>query len=74
MSPAAIKKIKLLYRQKWNPYLLVTISGDFILYKNGIIYFKTGPVEIEIKGRKIILLFNVLLLGKDKAVLKMLFL
>ena len=28
-----------------------------------------GPVKVEIKGRKIIIFFNVLLLGKDKAVL-----
>ena len=45
-----------------------------ILYKNGIIYFKTGPVKIEIKGQKVVVLFNVLLLGKDKAVLGMPFL
>jgi len=39
-----------------------------------MIYFETGPVKIEIKGQKAVVLFNVLLLGKDKAVLKMLFL
>ena len=33
-----------------------------------------GPVELEIKGRKIIVFFNILLLGKDKAVLEILFL
>jgi len=62
------------YRQKESPYLLVTILGDLILYRNSIIYFKTGPVEIEIKGQKAVVLFDVLLLGKDKAVLGMLFL
>ena len=35
---------------------------------------ETGLVEIEIKGRKIVISFNILLLGKDKAVLGMLFL
>ena len=74
MSPVAIKKIKLFYRQKQNLYLLVTISGDPILYKDDIIHFKTELVEIEIKRQKTIVLFNILLLGKDKAVLKMLFL
>ena len=69
MSPAIIKRIGLPYRQKESPYLLVMISGDLILYENNIIYFKTGLVEIEIKGQKVIVLFNVLLLGKDKAVL-----
>jgi len=74
MSPAAIKRIELPYRQKENPYPLVTISGDLILYRNGMIYFKTEPVKIEIEGQKTVVSFNVLLLGKDKAVLKMLFL
>ena len=74
MSPAAIKKIGLLYRQKENPYPLVIISGDLILYGNGIIHLKTEPVEIEIEEWKTIVLFDVLLLGKDKAVLRMPFL
>ena len=34
---------------------------------------ETGPVEVEIEGRKIITSFNILLLGKDKVVLRMLF-
>jgi len=39
-----------------------------------MIYLKTGLVEIEIKGQKVVISFNVLLLGKDEAVLKMPFL
>ena len=74
ISSVTIKKIGLSYRQKQNLYLLVTISGDFILYKDGIIHIKTGPVKIEIKGQKIIVLFNVLPLGKNEAVLEMPFL
>ena len=35
---------------------------------------ETGLVKVEIKGKKIIISFNILLLGKNKAVLKMLFL
>ena len=62
------------YRQKENLYPLVIISGDLILYGNGIIHFKTGLVKIEIKEWKVIVLFNVLLLGKDKTVLGMPFL
>ena len=34
---------------------------------------ETGLVKIEIKGKKIVISFNILLLGKDKAVLGMLF-
>jgi len=33
-----------------------------------------GPVEVEIKERKIIISFDILLLSKDEAVLGMLFL
>ena len=62
------------YRQKENLYLLVMISGDLILYRNDIIHLKTEPVEIKIKGQKVVVLFNVLLLGKDEAVLEILFL
>ena len=74
MSPIAIRRMGLPYRQKKNLYPLVTISGDPISYGNGIIYFKTGLVEIEIKGQKAVVLFDVLLLGKNKAVLGMPFL
>ena len=66
--------MELPYRQKENPYPLVIISGDLILYRNNIIHFKTDLVKIEIKGWKVVVLFNVLLLGKDKAVLEILFL
>jgi len=74
MSLKAIKRLRLFYRQKKNPYPLVTISGDPISYRDGIIYFKTGPVELEIKRRHIIIFFNVLPLGKDETVLGMPFL
>ena len=33
-----------------------------------------GLVKIELKGQKIVILFNILLLGKDKVVLGILFL
>jgi len=72
--PAAIMKMGLPHKQKENLYPLVTISGDLILYGNGIIHFKTGPVKIEIERQKVVVLFDVLLLGKDEAVLEMLFL
>jgi len=52
----------------------VIILEDLILYRNGIIYFKIRPIKLEIKGRYVIISFDVLLLGKDKAVLEMLFL
>jgi len=69
-----IKRLGLAYRQKRDLYPLVTISGDPILYKDGIIYLKIGPMELEIKRRHVVMSFDVLLLGKNKAVLRMLFL
>ena len=64
-----IRQFGLLHRQKEDLYPSVTISGDPIIYKDKMIHFKTGPVELELKGRHIIISFNVLLLGKDEAVL-----
>ena len=45
------------------------ILGDPISYKNKVIYIKTEPVELKIKGRTIIINFNILPLRKDEAVL-----
>src|SRR6266702_1803264 len=70
----AIERLGLSYRQKKDLYPLVTISGDLILYKNGMIYLETGLIGLEIEGRYIVISFDVLLLGKDKAVLGMPFL
>jgi hypothetical protein len=39
-----VKRIGLLYRQKWDLYLLVTILGDLIAYRGGIIYLKIGLI------------------------------
>ncbi len=70
----AIERLGLPYRQKENLYPLVTISGDLILYKNRVIYFEIGLMELEIKGRHVVVSFDMLLLRKDKAVLGMPFL
>ena len=69
-----IKRLGLSYRQKKDLYPLVIISGDPILYGNGIIYFEIGLVELKIKGKNVIIFFNILPLGKDEAVLGILFL
>ena len=74
MLPKAIERLGLSYRQKKDPYPLVTISGDPILYRDGMIYLETRPVKLEIKGRNVVTSFDVLLLGKDKTVLEMPFL
>jgi len=47
------------------------ILKDLINYKGGIINLEIGLVIIRIKGKKIIINFNILLLGNNKAVLRM---
>jgi len=57
-------------RQKEYLYLLNIILGDLINYKGGIINLKIELVIIRIEGKKVIINFNILLLGNNKAVLR----
>ena len=59
------------YRQKKHLYPLITILKDLIAYKEGIINLKIELIWTTIKGRQVKMSFNILLLGKDKAVLGM---
>jgi len=45
------------------------ILGDLINYKGGIINLETELVMIKIKGKEVIMNFNILLLGNNKIVL-----
>ena len=74
ISPVIIRRMRLFYRQKKNLYPLIMISGDPISYKDSIIYFKMGPIKVMIEEQKVVISFNILLLGKDEAVLGMPFL
>jgi len=47
------------------------ILKDLINYRGGIINLEIGLVIIRIKGKEIIMNFDILLLGNDKAVLGM---
>jgi len=47
------------------------ILKDLINYRGSIINLKIGLVIIKIKGKEIIMNFNILLLGNNKAVLGM---
>jgi len=47
------------------------ILGDLINYRGGIINLEIGLVTIRIKGKEIIMNFDILLLGNDKVVLGM---
>ena len=44
-----VERLGILYREKEKPYLLVTILGELILYKNSIINLKTELIHINIK-------------------------
>jgi hypothetical protein len=71
ITPKVVEWLGLPYKQKLEPYALVTILGDPVLYRDRIINLKTGLVQVNIKRRNIIVNFNVLPLGQDKAVLEM---
>jgi len=47
------------------------ILGDLINYGGGIINLEIGLITIKIKGKEITMNFNILLLGNNKAVLRM---
>jgi len=47
------------------------ILKDLINYRGGIINLEIGLVIIKIKGKEIIINFNILLLGNNEAVLGM---
>jgi hypothetical protein len=63
ITPKVVERLGLLYRQKLKPYTLVTILKDPVLYKDRIINIETGPVQVNIKKRDVIVNFNILLLG-----------
>jgi hypothetical protein len=44
ITPKVVKRLGLLYKQKLEPYILVTISEDPILYRDGIINLEIGLV------------------------------
>ena len=67
--PLAVKRLELPYREKERPYPLVTILGDLMSYRDSIIWLEIVLVEIEVKGKRVTISFNILLLGKDKIVL-----
>ena len=39
-----MERLKILYKEKEYLYPLVIILGELVLYKNGIINLKTGPI------------------------------
>ena len=45
-----VKRLKIPYKLKENLYLLVTILGDLIFYKNKVIYIKMELLKLKIKG------------------------
>ena len=49
--------------------MLVIILKDLIAYEGGIINLKTKLIALNIKGKIILINFNILLLRNNKAVL-----
>ena len=44
-----VGQLRILYKEKEKPYLLVMILGELILYKNSIINLETELIQIDIK-------------------------
>ena len=65
-----VKRLRIFYKLKKNLYLLIIILGDLIFYKNKVIYIKIELLKLKIKGQRVIINFNILLLRNNKAVLK----
>jgi hypothetical protein len=63
IAPSIVEWLGLLYRQKLEPYALVIILGDLVLYKDKMINLETRLIEVSIKGWSVIVNFNILLLG-----------
>jgi len=59
----------MIYRQKEYLYPLNIILRNLINYKGGIINLEIGLVIIKIKGKEVMINFNILLLGNNKVVL-----
>ena len=70
ITPQTVKRLGIVYREKEYLYPLVIILEKLVLYKDGIINLETKPIQVNIKERSVIVDFNILLLGQDKAVLK----
>jgi len=58
-------------QQKEYLYLLNIILENLINYKGNIINLEIGLVIIRIEGKEVMINFNILLLGNNKAVLGM---
>ena len=60
----------ILYKKKKYLYPLVIILKEPVLYRNSIINLKIKPIQVNIKGRSIIINSNTSLLELDEVVLK----
>ena len=45
-----VERLGILYRVKEKPYLLITISGEPVLYRDSIINLEIGLIQVDIKG------------------------
>jgi len=71
ISLETVKWLEMTCQQKEYLYPLNIILKNPINYKRGIINLEIGLVIIRIKGKEIIINFDILLLGNNKAVLGM---
>ena len=71
IAPAIVTRLGIPHRQKRYLYMLLLITGKKVSYGGEMINLEIEPVQLKIKGRPIKMSFNILLLGRDEAVLGM---
>ena len=69
IAPEVVEQLGIPHREKEKPYSLVTILGEPVLYRDGIINLEIELIQIDIKRRSIIINFNILPLRQNKAIL-----
>ena len=67
-----MERLKIPYKLKERLYPLIIILENLISYRNGVIRIETELVELRIKKQIVVISFNILLLGNNEVVLKML--
>jgi len=71
ISLIVIKWLRMPHKQKQHLYLLVIILKHLIAYRGGIINLQIELITLSVKGRVIIINFNILLLKNIKVILEM---
>ena len=68
--PQTAEQLGILYIEKEYLYLLITILGELVLYRDGIINLEIELIQVNIKKQSVIINFDILPLGQDEVILE----